>query len=77
MDLHGDNYRFMEHKDDKMARMRNQMTWRPQYYNMPRLWSDILYTNYVPGGIVINLNECSCQGWCINEISQQSRVMYT
>jgi hypothetical protein len=52
---------------------------------MTRSWSGILHTSRIPGGFVINLSECSCthtkhmmqSGWCINEISQRSRVMYT
>jgi hypothetical protein len=31
MDLLGVNYRYVEHKDDKMARMGNHMIWRSRY----------------------------------------------
>jgi hypothetical protein len=31
MDLHGDKFVYVEHKDDKVARVGNHMIWRARY----------------------------------------------
>jgi hypothetical protein len=57
MNLHGDNYVYVECKDGKMARRGNHMIWISRYKNMPRSWSGISHTNHIPDGGVINIGE--------------------
>ena len=51
---------YVEHEYDNMAGMGNHLIWRSQHLIKERSRSGRLHADHVPGGVVINLGECSC-----------------